>query len=305
MRRLRLPSLLRAGCGLLVLGCQLASSSDPTASVPLGASSGGVSSALRAAPKQQPKAVKSAPAASAAPSGCPAEMALVGSTCVDRYEAHLVIEKENGRVVPHPAHERPLGDARFIARSARDVLPQAYINRIEAASACENAGKRLCSVEEWYRACRGSADQTYPYGKDFEPGRCNVGKAHLLTRFFGANPRAWQYEAHFNNPMLAQQPGFLARTGEHPGCVSDYGTYDMVGNLHEWTADRVDRSLTQKIPLKQRISRTLGAAHGKGVFLGGFYSTTKEHGRGCRFVTTAHEAKYHDYSTGFRCCRSL
>jgi len=47
----------------------------------------------------------------------------------------------------------------------------------------------------------------------------------------------------------------------------------------------------------------IGRNVGKGVFMGGFFSTTNEHGSGCEFVTMAHEPKYHDYSTGFRCCK--
>ena len=42
---------------------------------------------------------------------------------------------------------------------------------------------------------------------------------------------------------------------------------------------------------------------GNGVFMGGFYSTRGELGPGCSFTTVAHDAHYHDYSTGFRCCR--
>jgi formylglycine-generating enzyme len=36
--------------------------------------------------------------------------------------------------------------------------------------------------------------------------------------------------------------------------------------------------------------------------MGGFYSTHGELGPGCTFTTIAHEPRYHDYSTGFRCC---
>jgi hypothetical protein len=52
----------------------------------------------------------------------------------------------------------------------------------------------------------------------------------------------------------------------------------MVGNLHEWTADRT------------------------GHFRGGFYVDTKLNGHGCDYVTTRHEPDYWDYSVGFRCC---
>ena len=33
------------------------------------------------------------------------------------------------------------------------------------------------------------------------------------------------------------------------------------------------------------------------------YLDTHKHGDGCDYVTTAHAPKYHDYSTGFRCCK--
>ena len=70
-------------------------------------------------------------------------------------------------------------------------------------------------------------------------------------------------------------PG-LAPVGCFPANRS--GLYDMVGNLHEWTADP------------------------RGTFQGGYYLDTRENGEGCAYRTTAHGFDYHDYSTGFRCC---
>ena len=51
-----------------------------------------------------------------------------------------------------------------------------------------------------------------------------------------------------------------------------------------------------------RRSRAASRA-GRSV-MGGFYSTTSELGPGCYYTTVAHEPRYHDYSTGFRCCSS-
>jgi formylglycine-generating enzyme required for sulfatase activity len=256
-----------------------------------------------------PAAQGSSPAASAFQPGgvkaCPAEAVQVEDFCIDRYEAHLVRRIRDGSLVPHPPEQRPSDWDNVVARSAKGVLPQAYISRIEAARACENAGKRLCSLREWYRACRGQRNTVYPYGARYESRRCNVGKPHLLSLLAGANPRAWSYERDFNNPELSKKPGFLARTGEYEGCASDHGVHDQVGNLHEWVSDRVDASLDGKLPLEPPIRRALARSTGKGVFMGGFYSTQQEHGEGCNFVTTAHEPAYHDYSTGFRCCRSI
>ncbi|HEX6765038.1 MAG TPA: SUMF1/EgtB/PvdO family nonheme iron enzyme [Polyangiaceae bacterium] len=250
-----------------------------------------------------PHNAKSAPKPAAKPAACPGEMTLVGDACVDRYEAHLVRKKDDGTLAPHPPYLRPSPGV-FVAKSEPGVRPQAYISRIEAESACDNAGKRLCSVTEWYRACRGADDTTYPYGAGFVAGRCNVGKPHLLSILHGSDPKAWLYDEHFNDPELDQRPGFLANTGEFAGCVSSYGVYDLVGNLHEWVSDRVDTSLATKLPLTEGIRGRLRANTGKGIFMGGFFSTTNQHGNGCNFVTMAHEPKYHDYSTGFRCCKT-
>jgi formylglycine-generating enzyme required for sulfatase activity len=250
-----------------------------------------------------PKNAKAIAAGAKAAASCSAEMTAVGEVCIDRYEARLLRKKDDGSLAPHPPYQRPLTGT-FVASSEPGVRPQAYISRIEAESACTNAGKRLCSVTEWYRACRGPSDTTYPYGSKFVVGHCNVGKPHLLSIVHGKNPRTWLYDEHFNDPELDQRPGFLAPTGEYSECVSTYGAYDLVGNLHEWVSDRVDASILAKLPLTEGLARRLKTNSGKGIFMGGFFSTTNQHGRGCEFVTMAHEPAYHDYSTGFRCCRN-
>lgn len=85
-----------------------------------------------------------------------------------------------------------------------------------------------------------------------------------------------------NDPALGQVEGALATTGSHPGCVNDFGVFDMVGNLHEWVATDPN------------------AVHG--TFAGGYYLDTSINGDGCNYRTVAHAHEYHDYSTGFRCC---
>jgi formylglycine-generating enzyme required for sulfatase activity len=231
-------------------------------------------------------------------------MALVGGFCIDRHEAYLMADV-GGALTPHPHFRRPEPGARYVARSEPGVFPQAYISRVEAKAACEAAGKRLCTRKEWRRACRGKGTQRYPYGPDGERGRCNTGKLHLLRRFFGANPPGgWSYDAHFNNPELDKLPGFLARTGEYAGCVSDLGVHDMLGNLHEWVSDMVDQSLVDELDAEGVERNRQPWKEGNGVFMGGFFSTTSELGPGCYYTTIAHEPRYHDYSTGFRCCAS-
>src|SRR6478735_5338846 len=132
-------------------------------------------------------------ASDGSPSPCPPEMALTAGTCMDRYEARLLERGEDGSLTAFPPFARPKQGA-FVAESRAGVRPQGYISQREAASACQNAGKRLCAASEWYRACRGEHDTRYPYGATHERGRCNVGKPHLLSILHGSDPYAWSYE---------------------------------------------------------------------------------------------------------------
>ncbi len=249
------------------------------------------------APSAVPRDVEPAPV-----DGCPGEMARIGGYCIDRWEAHLFKIAADGSETMHPYYERPAPGVRYRARSRPLVFPQAYVDRIESAAACKEAGKRLCTVTEWYRACRGPKGTTWPYGNSESEGKCNTGKEHLLGKLFGPTTH-WKYEEHFNNPIVDREPGFLARTGEYAECRSGTWAHDMVGNLHEWVSDRVDDSLGKKIPLIESVRQKAEKRHGNAIFLGGFFSTRNEHGDGCAFVTTGHVPTYHDYSTGFRCCR--
>jgi hypothetical protein len=212
------------------------------------------------------------------PGPCPPDMALVGTLCVDRYEGSLQVW-EGGRWVPHVPYNRPAGGKRYRAVPARDAVPQGYLSADEAAAACGEAGKRLCTSAEWLRVCRGAADRTFPYGNTYDPAACNdtYGGSHPVVDYFGTSEGVWT-GAKMNDPGINQQPGTLTRGGEMARCASEDGVMDLHGNLHEWVADA------------------------EGTFRGGFYADAKINGVGCGYVTTAHSRPYHDYSTGFRCC---
>ncbi len=243
---------------------------------------------------------------------CGESMVRVDGYCIDRYEAYLVRRNPNGERVPHPYFERPEAGAVYEAKNERGAFPQAYVSRVESSAACANAGKRLCTIAEWRGACEGPKHTIYPYGETRRAGLCNTDRPHLLSLRFGADAHRWRYE-DFNDPALDQEPGFLARAGAFDGCVGDLGVYDLVGNVHEWVSDDVDRALVDRLgiapdPTEPHSSggRPLRSFQpwqpGNGVFMGGFYSTREENGAGCGFITIAHDPGYHDYSTGFRCC---
>jgi hypothetical protein len=260
---------------LLLLGCGSSSSTDEAVG------DAGIGASLDGGSVATPVAV-SVPTVVRA--RCPGPgMVLIGDFCIDRWEAHVVELDAQGHEKPHSPYETVDG-LTVRAKTAPNVVPQGYISQVQATLACENAGKRLCSADEFHLACEGAnPDNWYPYGGTTHiPGYCNEGKGSMLPVYYGSNAANWTY-ADFNDPRLNQIDGGLAPTASYPHCESPYGLFDCVGNLHEWGSDPAD-------------------ANGHGRFRGGFYGDAEVNGHGCLYVTSAHELTYHDYSTGFRCC---
>jgi len=233
------------------------------------------------APLEPPRAPPEAPATSKG--RCPAEMALVDDrVCVDRWEGSL-LERFPGGERPWSAYTVVDGHETSVrAVSQPGVVPQGYISGQQAQMACVASGKRLCAADEWERACRGPRHTTFPYGPTRRARVCNDDVRHVhpvveVAMRLGLPPEQWWREA-MNLPLINQLPNSLLPTGERKGCTNGYEVFDMVGNLHEWIDDP------------------------EGTFRGGFYMDTTLNGDGCAYATTAHGFRYHDYSTGFRCC---
>jgi formylglycine-generating enzyme required for sulfatase activity len=214
--------------------------------------------------------------------GCPAGMSnVMGKFCIDKYEASTVEVLPGGKTQPHSPYASVDG-LKVKAVSKKGVKPQAYISRDQAEAACEVAGKRLCTDDEWMTACKGKKPTQYPYGDDHKDGYCNDAGVSSFNHYYGngAEPDQSAYTwSNMNDPRLNQLAGTLAPTGKFKKCRNGFDVYDMVGNLHEWTAAK------------------------GGTFRGGYYLDTHINGDGCDYRTTAHDGKYHDYSTGFRCCK--
>lgn len=201
--------------------------------------------------------------------------------CIDKYESSTMRIIPTGGEEPWP-FDRPVDGQTVRAVVRPGQRPQAYISGTQASDACKRSGKRLCSESEWLAACQGTARYTYPYGNTYVKGACNEGRAtNPVNDCFGNGSGVFTY-ANMNSPCCVNQPNTLAPVGSFPMCRSDYGVFDLHGNLHEW------------------IDAT--TASGNGVFKGGFFVDAKINGSGCFYRTTAHAKTYHDYSTGFRCC---
>jgi len=92
--------------------------------------------------------------------------------------------------------------------------PRNMVSQNAAVMLCENAGKRLCSIDEWQTACLGNQNLRYPYGNAYNQTKCAT------------------------DLKSAKEPN---RSGFAEHCRSYYGIYDMSGNLWEWTSTPAER----------------------------------------------------------------
>lgn len=252
-----------------------------------------------------------------APAGsgrCPAEMVDVqGAFCIDRYEASLVDAVSGQRLSPyyHPTRGQALKSFEFWQNESKQVgpgwarrmplpdlpawqrerepqpkavseagqVPSGYLSGELAQAVCERAGKRLCNEGEWVTACKGQAQQKFPYGPEYRHGVCNVLRDSHPAALLHSDASEGHLDPRLNQ-VKEGAASLLQITGNSPECASRWGSdaiYDMVGNLDEWVDDP------------------------SGKFLGGFYSRgTKD---GCEASVSAHPRSYFDYSLGVRCCR--
>lgn len=294
---------------LAVVGCRERESSapSPAPSSPAASSSAPV---VLPIPADAPSAT---PPPSAAPRrGCPPEMVLAGRVCVDRWEAHLVDKASGQALSPYYPPSRALAvrlrdqwdkeratvggpeaqaigvpplpawqtqrDPELVAVSKGGVVPSGYVSGVQADRACKNAGKRLCSHDEWVTACQGAARRPFPYGDAYKQGACNIFRAKHPASVLHDNPSVGHLDPRLNLVKDGADP-LLRPTGGTPACKSEWGAdaaWDMNGNLDEWVEDD------------------------KGRFNGGFFSRSKKDG--CASTVGAHPKAYFDYSTGVRCC---
>lgn len=203
-----------------------------------------------------------------------------GEVCIDAWEAALEEQVDGAWVAASPY--QVVGGRTVRAVPAQGAIPQGYISGDEAEAACQAAGKRLCSSEEWLSACQGPQGWTWPYADSYVDWACNdhYPGGHPVVDYFGTSDGVWDMD-HMNDPGINQQPDTVAPGGAFTACLSAWGAFDLHGNLHEWVSDA------------------------EGTFRGGFYADAAINGQGCTYVTTAHGRDYHDYSTGFRCCAEV
>lgn len=147
--------------------------------------------------------------------------------------------------------------------------PVANVTWEDAKQYCEWVGGRLPTEAEWEKAARGPNDYPYPWGERWDPTKTNCN------------------EMGFAN---------LVDVGRMALDVSEYGVHDMMGNVTEWTADKLSPYKGNKDAGNANYRRGYISVRGASYAIrgGSFYLWT----RGAYLPRS-------QYGIGFRCARDI
>lgn len=118
------------------------------------------------------------------------------------------VKKVDGQVYYIDVYEYP---------NQQGTIPVAELDFTKAKQLCQDAGKRLCTAEEWRLAC---GNTKFTYGNQYQSNACYSN----------------QENSQGHTSLLHGRTAQIA-SGSLEECKSPAGIFDMNGNLEEWVLD--------------------------------------------------------------------
>jgi len=157
---------------------------------------------------------------------CPEGMASIcGAYCIDVWEASRQDASDVDGGVDHAMAVSQPGVIPWYSSDA-----DAGVNQQIAAAACESAGKRLCSPQEWELVCATLDDTRYAYGDSYDPAICNGIDTYCDCDGDG-EPDGDEVYPHCRD--ACDTAFHVMPTGSFPACTNDFGIFDINGNVWE------------------------------------------------------------------------
>ena len=180
---------------------------------------------------------------------------------------------------------------RYEAPNQKGVKPLLMQSAADAESHCAEQGKRLCTEDEWLRACRGPQGQQYPYGNSYDEHACNHDKSYRAPRWttLGRWPQA---SAIAEAERLDQSEP----SGARESCQSAEGVFDLTGNVAEWVRKTQAHPEACLKPGDEDHSHVVQGCSWVKCF-------RPPHKPACDYVNCAHDGEFRSYEMGFRCCQ--
>ncbi len=166
----------------------------------------------------------------------------------------------------------------------RGEYPVVQVSLIDALAYSDWAGKFLPTEKEWEYAARGGIDTVYPWGDEL----MSNGKHRANT---------WQGEFPWQN---SQADGYAGAAPVNAYGATGYGTFNMIGNVWEWTADAYTNDHNSS---KSCCTPKRGANEGQNMVVkgGSFLCAPSYCKRYRRTARSPQEARSSTNHLGFRC----
>lgn len=171
---------------------------------------------------------------------------------------------------------------RFEAPNKEGAKPLLMQSAADGEAFCAERGKRLCTEDEWDRACSGPHARPVPYGDSYRAGTCNDDGKGLVARW--STLGSWPGDAAKAEVARLDQ---AEPSGARKGCVSEEGVFDLTGNAAEWV-------------VRTKHNPTDHSHVVKGCFWGKCFRPP--HIPTCEYVNYAHPYGFRSYEMSFRCC---